>query len=75
MRRALQRARALVFGLALLAAFVPAGRAEAAGACGYVKVLTNTIPLLTLCTPADCDGVFPPPVPIGPTETFVCVRV
>jgi hypothetical protein len=75
MRNALQRAWKLVAAVVVVCAFVPAGKADAAVTCGYVRVLTATVPLLTLCGPADCTGPHVGPIPIPPTETFVCVMV
>lgn len=72
MRRLFRRARVLVFGLALIAAFVPAGRADAAGACGYARVAANTVPLLTLCGPGDCPETAIL-IPINPVEVYACV--
>ncbi|MEY2566363.1 MAG: hypothetical protein QOE35_892 [Actinomycetota bacterium] len=75
MRNALQRAWKLVAAVVVVCAFVPAGKADGAVTCGYVRVLTSTVPLLTLCGPADCSGLQVTVPPLGPTEAFVCVMV
>jgi hypothetical protein len=54
---------------------LPADRADAAVVCGYVRVQSTTVPLVTLCGPLDCNGLDNPPIIVGPTETYVCVMV
>jgi hypothetical protein len=74
MRNALQRAWKLAAALVVVCAFIPAGKAEAAGACGYVRVQAVTVPLLTLCGPGDCNGPAPAinlPEDLG--EVYVCI--
>jgi len=73
MRNAVQRAWKLVAALVVVCAFIPAGKADAAVTCGYVKVLTSTVPFLTLCGPGDCNGLPIGPTGVGPNEVFVCV--
>jgi hypothetical protein len=75
MRHALQRAWKLVAAVLVVCAFIPAGKADAAGACGYARVLTTTVPLLTLCSPGDCNGIPVGPTGLGPDEIYVCIMV
>lgn len=68
----------------LMLVLLPAGRADAApGACGYVEVQLGgapvTVPLVTLCTPAECTGLTAGPVGtelggVG-AEVYLCVRL
>ena len=74
MRRAVQRASKLVAITVLAAwALVPAGRADAALVCGYVQVLTTTVPLVSTCGPVDCPQMEIGPIGREPTEIFACI--
>jgi len=75
MRNAVQRAWKLVVATVVVCAFVPAGRADAALVCGYVRVQLTTVPLVTMCAPGSCTGLSVGPTILGPTETYVCVTV
>ena len=75
MGNALRRARTAIVIAVLAGTVLPAGRADAAVVCGYVRVQLTTVPLGTLCGLADCAGLHVGTPPLGPTETFVCVTV